>query len=71
MTIYAAGPVNALGKLPETVLAEIKSVDTTARTCDIDNDGVLMYGIRLQSIVQGNTDRCYIPPLAHRWFVAV
>lgn len=55
--------VNALGKLPETVLAEVKSVDTTARTCDIDNDGVLMYGIRLQAIVQGNTGLVLYPAI--------
>ena len=51
----------AFGNLPETILAEVKSVDTTARTCDIDNDGVLMYAIRLQSVVQGNTGLVLYP----------
>lgn len=40
---------------PLTVLAEVKSVDQTARTCDIDDDGVIMYGVRLQCIINGNT----------------
>ena len=40
---------------PVTVLAKVSAVDTTARTCDIDDDGVEMYGIRLQCITDGNT----------------
>ena len=46
---------NALKGKPVTVLAEVKSVDQTARTCDIDDDGVIMYGVRLQCITNGNT----------------
>ena len=40
---------------PVTVLAEVKSVDQTARTCDIDDDGVIIYGVRLQCITNGST----------------
>ena len=45
----------SLKNKPVTVLAKVTAVDTTARTCDIDDDGVEMYGIRLQCITDGNT----------------
>ncbi len=54
---------HALDKLPETIVGEVRSVDTSARTCDIDNDGVSMYAIRLQSIVQGNTGLILFPAI--------
>ena len=38
-----------------TVLAKVTAVNTAARTCDIDDDGVEMFGIRLQSITDGTT----------------
>lgn len=38
-----------------TILAKVKSVDQSKRTCDIDDDGVIVYGVRLQPITQGNT----------------
>lgn len=44
-----------------TVLAEVKGVDQQKRTCDIDDGGVIMYGIRLQSIAQGNTGMTLFP----------
>lgn len=46
---------------PVTVLAEVKSVYTGKRTCDIDDDGVIMYGIRLQPITQGTTGMTIYP----------
>ncbi len=45
----------ALKPKPVTILAEVKAVDDSKRTCDIDDDGVIMYGIRLQPITQGST----------------
>lgn len=45
----------ALKGKPVTVLAKVKTVDTNARTCDIDDDGVEMFGIRLQCITNGTT----------------
>lgn len=44
-----------------TVLAEVKAVDSTKRTCDIDDDGVVLYGIRLQSITEGSTGLTLYP----------
>lgn len=45
---------SSLKSKPITVLASVKSVDTAKRTCSIDDDGVVMYGVRLQPITQGS-----------------
>ncbi len=46
---------SSLKSKPITVLASVKSVDTAKRTCSIDDDGVVMYGVRLQPITHGTT----------------
>ncbi len=40
---------------PQTILGEVRSVDKQNRTCDIDNDGVTIYGVRLQPVTGGGT----------------
>ena len=51
---------------PVTVLAEVKGVNQSDRTCDIDNDGVMIYGVRLQSITKGNCGIVVIPKLGSK-----
>lgn len=38
------------GAKPVTVLGTVAAVDETAKTCDIDDDGLVMYDIRLQCV---------------------
>ena len=38
------------GAKPVTVLGTVAAVDEKAKTCDIDDDGLVMYGIRLQCV---------------------
>lgn len=38
------------GAKPVTVLGTVAAVDESAKTCDIDDDGLVMYGIRLQCV---------------------
>ena len=56
----------AFGSEPVTVLAEVKGVNQSDRTCDIDNDGVMIYGVRLQSITKGNCGIAVIPKLGSK-----
>ena len=51
----------ALKRPSVTVLAEVKGVNQSDRTCDIDNDGVMIFGVRLQSITKGNAGIFIIP----------
>jgi len=51
---------------PVSVLAEVKSVDQQNRTCTLDDDGLMMYGVRLQCITQGNTGILMIPKIGSR-----
>ena len=44
----------ALKGRPDTIMGRVKKVDANGLTCDIDNDGITIYGVRLQSIVGGN-----------------
>lgn len=44
----------ALKGQPVTIMGRVVKVDASGLTCDIDNDGVVIYGVRLQSIVGGN-----------------
>lgn len=39
----------------QTILCKIVSVDKTERTCSVDYDGVIIYGVRLQSVTGGST----------------
>lgn len=56
----------ALKPSPITVLAEVKGVDQSERTCDIDDDGVMIYGVRLQSITKGNYGIIAVPKLGSK-----
>ena len=56
----------ALKRNPVTVLAEVKGVNQSDRTCDIDNDGIMIYGVRLQSITKGNCGIVVIPKLGSK-----
>lgn len=43
------------GQKPVTVLGKVVSVDKAERTCVVDDDGVKMYGVRLQCITEGES----------------
>ena len=43
------------GRKPVTVLGKVVSVDKAERTCVVDDDGVKMYGVRLQCITEGES----------------
>lgn len=49
-----------------TVLAEIKGVNQSERTCDIDDDGVMIYGVRLQCITNGSCGVVITPKLGSK-----
>lgn len=49
------------GEKPVTILGTIAAVDETAKTCDIDDDGLMMYGIRLQSVTNAAAGILKIP----------
>lgn len=51
---------------PVTVLAEVKGVNQSDRTCDIDDDGVVIYGVRLQCITKGNCGVLVLPKLGSK-----
>lgn len=53
----------ALKRPSVTVLAEVKGVNQSDRTCDIDNDGVMIFGVRLQSITKGDAGVLVIPKI--------
>ena len=45
----------ALKGRPDTIMGRVKKVDADGLTCDIDNDGVVIYGVRLQCVTDGAT----------------
>lgn len=49
------------GSKPVTILGTIVAVDETAKTCDIDDDGLVMYGIRLQCVTNAPAGILCIP----------
>ena len=49
------------GEKPVTILGTIAAVDETAKTCDIDDDGLMMYGIRLQSVTNAAAGILKVP----------
>lgn len=51
----------AVATPPETLLAEVIAVDTAARTCDINNDGVIIRAVCLQAVTQGNAGLLFLP----------
>ena len=49
------------GEKPVTILGTIAAVDETAKTCDVDDDGLMMYGIRLQSVTNAAAGILKVP----------
>ena len=49
------------GEKPVTILGTIAAVDETAKTCDIDDNGLTMYGIRLQSVTNAAAGILKVP----------
>lgn len=45
----------ALKGRPVTIMGRVVKVDASGLTCDIDNDGVVIYGVRLQCVTDGAT----------------
>lgn len=43
------------GQKPVTMLGKVVSVDKAERTCTVDDDGSMMYGVRLQCITEGES----------------
>lgn len=51
----------AFGARRPTMLGVVKDVDTTARTCTVEDDGVEYYDVRLQSVAEGNGGVLLVP----------
>lgn len=49
------------GEKPVTILGTIAAVDESTKTCDIDDDGLMMYGIRLQSVTNAAAGILKVP----------
>ncbi len=49
------------GEKPVTVLGSISAVDETTKTCDLDDDGFMMYGIRLQCVTDAASGILKVP----------
>jgi len=49
------------GEKPVTVLGSISAVDETTKTCDLDDDGFMMYGIRLQCVTDAVSGILKVP----------
>lgn len=51
------------GEKPVTILGTIAAVDENSKTCDIDDDGFIMYGIRLQSVTNAAAGILKVPKI--------
>lgn len=49
------------GEKPVTILGTIAAVDESTKTCDLDDDGLMMYGIRLQSVTNAAAGILKVP----------
>lgn len=47
--------------MPQTILGSVLAVNKRERTCDIDNDGIVVYGVRLQPVTAGKTGVTVFP----------
>ena len=51
------------GEKPVTVLGSISAVDVSSKTCDLDDDGFMMYGIRLQCVTDAASGILKVPKI--------
>ena len=51
------------GEKPVTILGTISAVDENSKTCNIDDDGFMMYGIRLQSVTNAAAGILKVPKI--------
>lgn len=51
------------GEKPVTILGTIAAVDGNSKTCNIDDDGFMMYGIRLQSVTNAAAGILKVPKI--------
>ncbi len=51
------------GEKPVTILGTIAAVDENSKTCNIDDDGFMMYGIRLQSVTNAAAGILKVPKI--------
>lgn len=51
------------GEKPVTILGTIAAVDENSKTCNIDDDGFMMYGIRLQSVTNAVAGILKVPKI--------
>lgn len=51
------------GEKPVTILGTIAAVDENSKTCNIDDDGFIMYGIRLQSVTNAAAGILKVPKI--------
>ena len=51
------------GEKPVTILGTIAAVDENSKTCSIDDDGFMMYGIRLQSVTNAAAGILKVPKI--------
>ena len=51
----------ALKGAPQTILGIVRHVDKNSRTCDVDYEGVMLYGVRLQPITGSETGLTAFP----------
>lgn len=51
------------GEKPVTILGTIATVDENSKTCNIDDDGFMMYGIRLQSVTNAAAGILKVPKI--------
>ncbi len=49
------------GEKPVTILGTIAAVDENGKTCDLDDDGFMMYGIRLQCVTDAVSGILKVP----------
>lgn len=51
------------GEKPVTILGTIAAVDENSKTCNIDDDSFMMYGIRLQSVTNAAAGILKVPKI--------
>lgn len=51
------------GEKPVTILGTIAAVDENSKTCNINDDGFIMYGIRLQSVTNAAAGILKVPKI--------
>ena len=51
------------GEKPVTVLGSVSAIDETTKTCDLDDDGFMMYGIRLQCVTDAASGILKVPKI--------